>query len=62
MGVLHSGGLISGDTLKGLCERLAQRRAGSMVLHRALWIPKGRFSGRLEGGTCSNAIRRRRAA
>ena len=28
MGVLYSGGLISGDALKGLCERLAQRQAG----------------------------------
>jgi hypothetical protein len=35
MGVVYSGGLISGDALKGLRERLARRRAGSMVLRRA---------------------------
>jgi hypothetical protein len=35
MGDLHSGGGISGDTLKGFRERLARRRARPMVLHRA---------------------------
>jgi hypothetical protein len=35
MGVLHSGEQVSGDALNGLRERLARRRAGRMVLHRA---------------------------
>ena len=35
MGVVYSEGRIFGDTLKGLGERLAQGRAGRMVLHLA---------------------------
>jgi len=46
----------------GVLEASASGRRGGGFDQWCSIGPSGRWSGRLEGGTCSNAIRRRRAA